>query len=213
MPAVGWSRTTTAVIVSTLLLAGCAGAPHEVPTIGAPAPSASSSPPLSDWPRELASTWNLTGARLPEDWPDIPLPRGSEVVTAYAIGTPPTRTWTATFSADRGTALDLAGPVVDALRERGYTPIAQYVGAAETNTGLYSFAAPTFAVYVVLGEDDGYPNVVITVRGGDAEGLTPSALPSQPTPAVSATPSTTPSGATTSSQPSQVHGSASATAR
>ena len=39
------------------------------------------------------------------------------------------------------------------------------MGAAETNTGLYSFSAPTFAVYVVLGEDDGQPNLVLTVRG------------------------------------------------
>ncbi len=87
------------------------------------------------------------------------------MVTAYAIGAEPRRTWTATFAADEGTALDIAEPVVAALRERGYMPIAEYVGDAATNTGLYSFAADTFAVYVVLGEDDGQPNVVITVRG------------------------------------------------
>jgi hypothetical protein len=75
------------------------------------------------------------------------------------------RTWTATFTTDSGTALDMADPIVAALRAREYVPIAEYVGAAETNTGLYSFAAPTFAVYVVLGEDDGQPNLVLTVRG------------------------------------------------
>ena len=111
------------------------------------------------------ATYNLTGVELPADWPDIPLPKGTEVVTAYAIGDAPQRTWSATFTQDTGTALKMAEPVVTALRERGYTPIAAYSGEAQTNTGLFSFAAPTFAVYVVLGEDDGLPNVTITVRG------------------------------------------------
>ena len=128
---------------------------------------------------ELARTWRLTGAELPEDWPDIPLPKNTEVVTAYAIGTQPRRTWTATFAADTGTALALVQPVVSAMRERGYVPIAEFVGDAATNTGLFSFAAPTFAVYLVLGEDDGRPNVVLTVRGTtDTSAGLPTATPS-----------------------------------
>lgn len=164
-----WGRSQTgraaAIAAGILLLTACAGQPAAVPTIGSPTPTPSQSSLASDRPAELARTWDLTGAPLPADWPDIPLPKGTEVVTAYAIGNEPRRTWTATFSTDQGTALDLAEPVVEALRERGYIPIAEYVGAAETNTGLYSFAAPTFAVYVVLGEDNDRPNVVITVRG------------------------------------------------
>ena len=42
-----------------------------------------------------------------------------------------------------------------------------------TFTGLYSFAAPLFAVYVVLGEDDGRPNLVITVRGSASDPASP----------------------------------------
>jgi hypothetical protein len=87
------------------------------------------------------------------------------VVSAYSVGAEPQRTWSATFASDSGTALDLAKPVVSGLRKRGHVPIAEYVGPKETNTGLYSFAAPTFAVYVVLGEDAGRPNIVITIRG------------------------------------------------
>jgi hypothetical protein len=146
-------------------LAGCGGEPAPVPTIGSPSPSATAPTETADRAAQLAEEWELTGVPLPADWPDVPVPRGSEVVTAYAIGVEPRRTWTATFTADRGTALDLAEPVVAELRARGYVPIAEYVGEATTNTGLYSFAASSFAVYVVLGEDDGRPNVVITVRG------------------------------------------------
>jgi hypothetical protein len=73
------------------------------------------------------------------------------------------------------------------MRERDFIPIAEYVGPAATNTGLYSFAAPSFAVYVVLGEDDGRPNLVITVRGtatlppgpgGPGSGIGPAPTPS-----------------------------------
>lgn len=193
---------------TALLLAGCGGQPTAIPTIGSPSPVATQASTDADRSAELAEEWDLTGVPLPADWPDIPLPRGSEVVTAYAIGAEPRRTWTATFAADRGTALDLAEPVVAALRERDYVPIAEYVGAAATNTGLYSFAAPTFAVYVVLGEDDGRPNVVITVRGSadESAGLpvatdpgvprNPTADVASPDPGTSsptAPPSTTPS--------------------
>ncbi len=185
-----------AVGAALIALSGCSGQPAAVPTIGSPAPSVSPSASLADRGTELAETWNLTGVRLPGDWPDIPLPEGTEVTTAYAIGAEPRRTWTATFSADRGTALDLAEPVVKALRARGYVPVAEYVGAAETNTGLYSFAAPTFAVYVVLGEDDGHPNLVITVRGSSSdpsatESAAPSRSASSASPSKSASPSAT----------------------
>jgi hypothetical protein len=176
----------------TLVGAGCAGQPEPRPTIGSPSPSAAQVSADDDRATELARRWDLSGGPLPVDWPDVPLPRGTEVVTAYAIGAEPRRTWTATFAADRGTALDLAEPVVAALCARQYVPIAEYVGAAETNTGLYSFAAPTFAVYVVLGEDDGRPNIVITVRGSadESAGL---GVPTEPTvPKGSARPSTTP---------------------
>lgn len=147
-------------------LAGCSGTPTAVPTIGSPQPVAAATPATpTGRAAELARRWHLTGTALPDDWPDVPLPERTEVVTAYAIGAQPRRTWTATFASDTGTALHLAQPVVAAMRARGYVPIAQYVGEASTNTGLYSFAAPTFAVYLVLGEDDGRPNLVITIRG------------------------------------------------
>ncbi len=152
--------------LAAIALAGCGAAePAALPTIGSPTPTPSATQVSSDRSSELADRWDLTGTALPPDWPDIPLPRGTDVVTAYAIGAEPRRTWTATFEADAGTALALAKPVVKSLRGQGYRPIAEYVGAAETNTGLYSFAGPTFAIYIVLGEDNERPNLVITVRG------------------------------------------------
>ena len=167
------TRTVLAMCAGVLVLGGCAQAqPQARPTIGSPSPTPTQTTAAFDRSAQLAKEWDLTGAPLPADWPDMPLPKGAEVVTAYAIGSPPRRTWTATFTTDSGTALDMAGPVVAALREREYVPIAEYVGAAETNTGLYSFAAPAFAVYVVLGEDDGQPNVVLTVRGSTASART-----------------------------------------
>ena len=162
----GTTRTVLALCAGLLLLGGCAqGQPQARPTIGSPSPTATKTTAAFDRSVELAKEWDLTGAPLPADWPDMPLPKGAEVVTAYAIGSPPRRTWTATFTTDSGTALDMAEPIVAELRRREYVPIAEYVGAAETNTGLYSFAAPAFAIYVVLGEDDGQPNLVLTVRG------------------------------------------------
>lgn len=163
----GTVRTTVVALCAALvMLGGCSEeAPQARPTIGSPSPTPTPSATTFDRSLELARQWELTGALLPADWPDVPLPKGTEVVTAYAIGSPPRRTWTATFTTLEGTALDMAEPIVAALRERAYVPIAEYVGAAETNTGLYSFSAPTFAVYVVLGEDDGQPNLVLTVRG------------------------------------------------
>jgi hypothetical protein len=163
-------RVLVALCVAALV-AGCGPQePAPRPTIGSPSPAAAQSAEVEDRTSQLAREWDLTGVPLPNDWPDVPLPRGTQVVTAYAIGALPRRTWTATFTTTSGTALDMAKPVVQALRERGFTPIAEYVGAAATNTGLYSFAAPSFAVYVVLGEDDGQPNLVITVRGSDGQG-------------------------------------------
>ncbi len=160
-------RTVALATCALALVAGCAGPPAQpVPTIGSPSASTAPSATPTQRPDALAAQWDLSGTALPADWPDdVPLPRGTEVVSAYAIGTDPRRTWSATFTTPRGTALDMAEPVVAALRDLDYVPIAEYVGAPETNTGLFSFAAPAFAVYVVLGEDDGQPNVVITVRG------------------------------------------------
>lgn len=161
-------RVAASMACGVLLLAGCTSSePQARPTIGSPSPTPSSSPTAVSDSRaaQLAKTWELSGADLPADWPDVPLPKGTEVVTAYAIGAEPRRTWTATFTGDSGTALDMAQPVIEELADRGYVPIAEYVGAAQTNTGLFSFAAPTFAVYVVLGDDDGQPNLVLTVRG------------------------------------------------
>ena len=192
------AATVAAAILAT---SGCSGQPAAIPTIGSPAPIPTASATALDRGAELARTWNLTGAALPDDWPDIPLPEATEVTTAYAIGSEPRRTWTATFSADRGTALDLAAPVVKELRARGYVPIAEYVGAAQTNTGLYSFAAPMFAVYVVLGEDDGHPNLVITVRGSAREDDSIATGSARPSASGSAMPDTTPATRSTSSTP------------
>lgn len=175
---------TGALLAATL--GGCAGEPTPRPTVGAPAPVQTTAPASPSEGSELARRWGLTGVDLPADWPDIPLPEGTEVVTAYAIGSSPRRTWTATFAADDGTALDLAEPVVAAMRKRGYVPIAEYVGDRQTNTGLYSFAAPTYAVYVVLGEDDGRPNLVITVRGTTDESAGLPSGSARPTPAAGA---------------------------
>jgi hypothetical protein len=185
-------RRGTALAVAGLVLAGCAGSPEPLPTIGSPDPTPTQVSVAADRPAQLAREWDLTGAPLPADWPDVPVPRGTEVVTAYAIGSEPRRTWTATFVADRGTALDLSEPVVAILRERGYVPIAEYVGPASTNTGLYSFAAPSFAAYVVLGEDDGRPNVVITIRGAATLATGPAGAGVGPSP--SASPSGSPTG-------------------
>jgi len=171
------SPRVAAVALAVALAGGCGGQPAAIPTIGSPSPTPSLTGLPSDRSAELAEKWDLTGADLPADWPDVPVPEGTEVITAYAVGAEPRRTWTATFAADRGTALDLAEPVVAELRERGYVPISEYTGAASTNTGLFSFAAPTFAVYVVLGEDNGRPNLVMTIRGSTDEsaGLPPGA--------------------------------------
>ena len=147
----------------------------------------------------MGAHWSTTARRLP----DAPPPQGSEVVTAYAIGSLPRRTWTATFTTNAGTALDMAEPIVAELRDREYVPIAEYAGAADTNTGLFSFAVPTFNICVVLGEDDGQPNVVITVRGstgpegaGDAPARPPASAQA-PTAGPTVTPA--PSGAGTPS--------------
>jgi hypothetical protein len=208
----GATRTTRAALTlcaGLLALGGCSATePLPRPTIGSPTPTPAEASAGPDRAFELAERWELTGAPLPEDWPDAPLPEGSEVVTAYAIGSLPRRTWTATFTTNGGTALDMAEPIVAELRDREYVPIAEYVGAAETNTGLYSFAAPTFNIYIVLGEDDGQPNLVITVRGstgpegaGDApvrppaSAQAPTAGPTvTPAPSGSGTPSDTASG-------------------
>jgi hypothetical protein len=203
-----FTQAALTLCAGLLVLGGCGAAePLPRPTIGSPTPTPTQAEAAADRAQELAEEWELTGAPLPEDWPDVPLPKGAEVVTAYAIGSPPRRTWTATFTTNSGTALDMAEPIVKALRKREYVPIAEYVGAAETNTGLYSFAAPAFAIYVVLGDDDGQPNLVITVRGSTGSDGTdaPGGLPSTPTAtpvaeqssAPEATPSASPSATST----------------
>jgi hypothetical protein len=194
------ARATLLLMCSGLLLLGCSNpAPAARPTIGSPSATEATATEAENRATSLAREWDLTGSPLPDDWPDVPLPRGTEVVTAYAIGTVPRRTWTAAFTSTDGTALDMAEPVIEALRDREYVPIAQYVGAADTNTGLYSFAAPTFAIYVVLGEDDGQPNLVITVRGSDDESA---GLPDAD-PGLSPRASATPSGVSASGPPTQ----------
>ena len=201
-------RALLSLCAGLLALGGCsAGAPQARPTIGSPTPTPTASAAAFDRALELAREWELTGEPLPADWPDVPLPRGAEVVTAYAIGSLPRRTWTATFTTDGGTALDLADPIVAALRKRDYVPIAEYVGAAETNTGLYSFAAPAYNIYVVLGEDDGRPNVVLTVRGSTGSPETPgiggqlptgTAVPTPPPPEQPVSPTASPTSASPS---------------
>ena len=63
-------------------LSGCAGQPTAIPTIGSPEPVAGVSPSMSSVrSAELARQWKLTGNDLPEDWPDVPLPTGTEVIT------------------------------------------------------------------------------------------------------------------------------------
>jgi hypothetical protein len=187
------SRAALTLCAALLALGACGAAePLPRPTIGSPTPTPTQSSAAPDRALELASQWQLTGAPLPEDWPEVPLPEGSEVVTAYAIGSPPRRTWTATFTTIGGTALDMAAPIVAELRDREYVPIAEYVGAAETNTGLYSFAAPAFNIYVVLGEDDGQPNLVITVRGSTGPDSAGDAPLRPPTPTRVPTPTVTP---------------------
>lgn len=202
----GWQRAagTAAGLGLSIGLSACGGQPAALPTIGSPSPSPSAAATDEERAAELAERWDLLGVPLPADWPDVPLPAGTEVVTAYAIGAEPRRTWTATFAADRGTALDLAEPVVAELREREYVPIAEYVGAAATNTGLYSFAAPTFAIYVVLGEDNGRPNLVITVRGSrdESAGLPEGADPLVPRGAEGTAPATGSPNPTASPNPS-----------
>lgn len=172
----GLNRAACALALGAVLLgpSGCGGEPKTLPTIGSPSPTSSASPTPGDRSSQLATQWKLSGVPLPNDWPDVPLPMGTEVLTAYAIGSDLRRTWTATFAGDTGTALQLAEPLVAALRAKGFTPTAQYVGPAETNTGLYSLAKPSLAVYVVLGEDGGRPNLVVTVRGAAQPGATPS---------------------------------------
>ncbi|HEX6887558.1 MAG TPA: hypothetical protein VF143_05570, partial [Candidatus Nanopelagicales bacterium] len=115
----GRAGVAAAIAGLGLLLTGCAGSPEPLPTIGSPTPTPTEIALAAERPALLARRWDLDGAPLPADWPDVPVPKGTEVITAYGIGTEPRRTWTATFSADRGTALDLAEPVVGELRERG----------------------------------------------------------------------------------------------
>ncbi|MGB8019797.1 MAG: hypothetical protein WCF04_01050 [Candidatus Nanopelagicales bacterium] len=176
----GFNRATSALALGAAVLlglGGCSGEPAALPTIGSPSPSPTPSPTAADRSSRLATQWQLTGVPLPNDWPDVPLPSDTEVVTAYAIGSDLRRTWTATFAGDTQTALQLAEPLVAGLRAKGFTPVAEYVGPAETNTGLYSFATPTMAVYVVLGEDAGRPNLVVTVRGAAQPGPDQSSAP------------------------------------
>ena len=208
----GPGRTQAVLLLCAgLVLGGCSeGAPRATPTIGSPVPTPSQSTAAADRSVELAREWELTGVPLPADWPDVPLPAGAEVVTAYAIGSLPRRTWTATFTTNNGTALDLAEPVVAELRAREYVPIAEYVGAAQTNTGLYSFAAPEFAIYVVLGEDDGQPNLVLTVRGSTGTDSELTGVETGPPPGATAPPAPEPPPATPSASPSGSRASADA---
>lgn len=170
--------------LSASALAGCSGPEAALPVVGAPAPSPTTTvteaPGRAD---QLRTQYQLTGIDLPSDWPDVPVPPGTSVSSAYAIDASPRRTWTASFvgSASKGapTAEALASPVIKALEKAGYQPISAFTNPDE-DAGLYGFEGPNYSVYLVLGDLDGQPNIVMTVRqrGSKQAGPTSSSLPS-----------------------------------
>lgn len=179
-----------------LLLTGCGSAQTDAPVVGSPSPELSSQPPTTPGrPGQLRARWNLTGIDLPSDWPDIPLPKGTQVASAYAVDSPPRRTWTASFIGQDGTALELAKPIIKQLAKLGYVPVSAYSATADADAGLFGFTGDHYSVYLMLGEVDGKPNLLITVRQQgtrDSGTSSPSALgsPRNVSPSMSATPST-----------------------
>ncbi len=162
----GAIRCAAALTTCSLALAGCSAGGGERPVIGVPAPSVTPTETVEAMATRtaLAVQWELTGASLPADWPDLPLPKGARVVTAYGVGTGDERSWTGTFTAESGTAADLARPMVASLRRLDFQTRTQYLGADRTNSGIFSLADDDFEVFIVLGEDGGRPSVAVTVR-------------------------------------------------
>jgi hypothetical protein len=190
-------RLVPVLSVATVVLAGCASPAYRPPVIGAPTPSAATSATQAPGRSEqLRQTWQLTGVDLPSDWPEVPLPKGSNVASAYAVDSAPRRTWTASFvgkSSSTGkpvTALAMSKPVTKALLKAGYQPVSAYSAPGDANAGLFSFAGKDYSVYLVLGDLDGHPNIVMTVRQRDPGGASASAT--WPTPSA-ALPSVSPS--------------------
>lgn len=187
-------------VLLVLALAGCAGPAAELPVVGAPTPTPTTTVTEAvGRADQLRAQYQLGGIDLPSDWPDVPVPPRTSVSSAYAIDASPRRTWTASFvgSASKGapTAQELAGPVLKALEKAEYQPISAFTDPDE-DAGLYGFEGPNYSVYLVLGDLDGQPNIVMTVRqrgAKDAGGAT-SALPTATLPPV-----TTPTAPTTAS--------------
>lgn len=126
--------------------------------------SAAGSPTSAQGGR-LRAKYQLSGMELPADWPAVPAPRGTRVVSAYGIGEEPNRTWSASFvGAASAGANKLAKPVVAALKANGFQPVSEYLDPSDSSSGLYSLRSTQLAVYLVLGELDGHPNIVMTVH-------------------------------------------------
>lgn len=154
-----------------LTVGACAGTtPAALPTVGATAggTSSTSPPPPTEGGSSaaLAAEYGLTGMALPADWPTgVPLPSGTRVVSAFAIGEDPDRTWSASFVGPADTGADkLAKPIVKALKKDGFEPTSEYHDPDDVDSGLYGLAGRDLAVYLVLGETDGHPSIVMSVR-------------------------------------------------
>ncbi|MGV1003445.1 MAG: hypothetical protein ACOYEV_01510 [Candidatus Nanopelagicales bacterium] len=168
-------RTAVPLLCGTLLLStGCASTPlatpDDMPTVGAPqtvtaSPTGEPTVAAGSGAR-IAEKYNLTGMALPADWPSaVPVPAGTRVVSAFAIGESPQRTWSASFLGSSDTGADkLAKPVVKKLRKAGFAPTSEYHDPQDADSGLYGLSNKKLAVYLVLGETDGHPSIVMTVR-------------------------------------------------
>lgn len=177
------TRSALSVVAACLVLAACSGTAQTPPTIGAPLDSQSATASAAPGrPDQLRAKWDLTGVDLPNDWPDVPVPKGTTVASAYAVDSAPRRTWTASFlsESDKRTASKMAKPVAAALLDAGYQPVSAYT-PDDPNAGLLSFSGPQYSVYLVLGDRDGHPNVVMTVRQRGADESGTPGLPSSST--------------------------------
>lgn len=122
-------------------------------------------PTPSDQPPGLREKYQLSGMELPADWPAVPVPRATRVVSAYGIDVKPNRTWSASFVGATSTSANkLAKPVVKSLKADGFQRVSEYLDPSDSSSGLYSLRSSQLSVYLVLGELDGHPNVVMTVR-------------------------------------------------
>lgn len=165
------------------LLAGCGATNVDTPVIGSPSAAPSSGPPTTPGrPGQLRAQWNLSGIDLPGDWPDIALPKDTQVASAYAVGSPPRRTWTASFIGESGTANELAKPIIKQLTKDGYTPVSAYTATADADAGLFGFSGEQYSVYLMLGEVDGRPNLLMTIRQQGSQEGAGSLSPSETSP-------------------------------